>query len=438
MTPRTLAEHICEQLRTAGHQAFLVGGCVRDILLGREPADYDVATDATPDRVVEIFPDSLTVGAKFGVVIVPGEGAEVEVATFRSETGYADGRHPDVVMFAQTPEEDVRRRDFTINALLMDPRTGGVLDFVGGRADLNAGIIRAIGDPVTRFREDRLRMARAARFAARLGYRIEAATLTAIQQEAPAIVQVSPQRLRDECSRILTEGAAQRGFELLDESGLLAFILPEVARMKGVQQPPQFHPEGDVWLHTLLLLAGLDAGVSVTLAWGAMLHDVGKPPTFSPPQGPEGRIRFDGHAEVGTVIARAICEKLRFSNEDTEQILSLVAQHMKFKDVQAMRESTLKRFVRQPGFEEHMELNRLDCLASNGNLEGYEFVRAFIKATPPEQVRPIRLVTGDDLKAMGLPPGPRYRKILQAVEDAQLEGTVHSKESALEMARNMI
>ena len=438
MTPRTLADHICERLRAAGYQGYLVGGCVRDILLGREPADYDVATDATPDRVVEIFPGSLTVGAKFGVVIVPREGAEVEVATFRSETGYADGRHPDAVVFAQTPEEDVRRRDFTINALLMDPRNGEILDFVGGRADLNAGIIRAIGDPDTRFREDRLRMARAARFAARLGYRIEAATLTAIQRQAAAIVQVSPQRLRDECSRILTEGAAQKGFELLDETGLLAFILPEVARMKGVQQPPQFHPEGDVWVHTLLLLAGLNPGASVTLAWGALLHDVGKPPTFAPPQGPEGRIRFDGHAEVGTVIARAVCERLRFSNEDTEQIAVLVAQHMKFKDVQAMRESTLKRFVRQPGFEEHMELNRLDCLASNGNLESYEFVRAFIEATPPEQVRPIRLVTGDDLKGMGLPPGPKYREILQAVEDAQLEGKLTTRDEALKMAKILL
>jgi poly(A) polymerase len=442
MNPRSLADHICERLRGAGYQAYLVGGCVRDLLLKRDPADYDVATDATPDRVVEIFPGSLTVGAKFGVVIVPDEapdkGAEVEVATFRSEAGYADGRHPDEVVFAKTPEEDVRRRDFTINALLMDPRSDEVLDFVGGRADLDAGIIRAIGDPGTRFCEDRLRMARAARFAARLGYRIEAATLAAIQREAPAIVQVSPQRLRDECSRILTEGAAQRGFELLDETGLLAFILPEVARMKGVQQPPQFHPEGDVWIHTLLLLAGLGPGASVTLAWAALLHDVGKPPTFAPPQGPEGRIRFDGHAEVGTVIARAICERLRFSNEDTEQILSLVAQHMKFKDVQAMRESTLKRFVRQPGFEEHMELNRLDCLASNGNLENYEFVRAFIAATPPEQVRPIRLVTGNDLKAMGLAPGPKYREILQAVEDAQLEGTLQSREQALLMASGLI
>jgi poly(A) polymerase len=438
MTPRALANHICERLRDAGYQAYLVGGCVRDLLLNREPADYDVATDATPDRVVEIFPGSLTVGAKFGVVIVPGEDAEVEVATFRSETGYADGRHPDEVVFARTPEEDVRRRDFTINALLMDPRSGDVLDFVGGRADLSAGIIRAIGDPGARFREDKLRMARAARFAARLDYRIEPATFTAIQLEAPAIVQVSPQRLRDECSRILIEGAAQKGFELLDKTGLLAFILPEVARMKGVQQPPQFHPEGDVWVHTLLLLAGIGPGASVTLAWGALLHDVGKPPTFAPPQGPEGRIRFDGHAEVGTVMTRAICERLRFSNEDTEQVASLVAQHMKFKDVQAMRESTLKRFVRQPGFEEHMELNRLDCVASNGNLESYEFVRAFIEATPLDQVRPIRLVNGNDLKAMGLLPGPKYREILQAVEDAQLDGTLKSREQALAMARGLV
>jgi poly(A) polymerase len=434
MNPRALANEICARLRARGYQAYLVGGCVRDLLLKREPGDYDVATNARPERVVELFPGSLTVGAQFGVVVVPDEESEVEVATFRSETGYADGRHPDQVIFAKTAEEDVRRRDFTINALLMDPSSGAILDYVGGRMDLDAGIIRAIGNPESRFREDRLRMVRAVRFAARFGYGIEEETFAAIKKEAAAIVQVSAERLRDELTRVLTEGGARRGFELLDETGLLVHILPEVARMKGVAQPPQFHPEGDVWVHTLMLLAGLPAGTSPTLAWGALLHDVGKPATFTPPAGPNDRIRFNGHVEVGVAIAREVCERLHFSNGDSDQILALVAQHMRFIDVKEMRPATLKRFVRQPNFEEHMQMHRLDCLASHGSLESYEFVRRFLESTPPEQVRPARLVTGDDLKEMGLAPGPRYREILQSIEDAQLEGRVENREQALKAA----
>ncbi len=290
MNARELAEHVCHTLRKAGHQAYLVGGCVRDILLGREPADYDVATDATPDRVQQLFPRSLAVGAQFGVIIVMEEGdgdggAQVEVATFRSDVGYSDGRHPDRVVYAKTPQEDVRRRDFTINALMLDPDTNAVLDFVGGRDDLSAGVIRAIGRAEERFREDKLRMARAVRFAARFGYAIEPATFEAIQKLAPEIRQVSAERIRDELTKLLTEGAARRGFELLDETGLLPELLPEISRMKGVEQPPQFHPEGDVWIHTLMMLEGLPAGCPVTLAWGVLLHDVGKPPTFTPPVG---------------------------------------------------------------------------------------------------------------------------------------------------------
>jgi poly(A) polymerase len=437
MTPRALAESVCQRLAAVGYQAYLVGGCVRDLLLGREPADYDVATNATPDRVVDVFPDSLTVGAQFGVVIVTAEDAEVHVATFRSETSYSDGRRPDKVIFAASAEEDARRRDFTINALFMVPESREVLDYTGGRADLDARIIRAIGDPARRFHEDHLRMARAVRFAARLEYAIEARTFEAIQREAVAITTVSPERLRDECTRILTEGSAARGFELLDSIGLLLHILPEISRMKGVQQPPQFHPEGDVWTHTLLLLSQLLPGASTTLAWGALLHDVGKPPTFAPPASPAGRIRFDGHAEMGAVMARAICERFRFSSSDTEQIVALVSQHMRFKDVAAMRPATLKRFVRQSMFEEHLELNRIDCLASNGNLESHQFVANFIANTPMEQVRPARLVTGDDLKAMGLPTGPKYREVLQQIEDAQLEGRITTRGEALELAAEL-
>jgi len=430
MNARELAESVCRTLRGAGHQAYLVGGCVRDILLDREPADYDVATDATPDRVQALFPQSLAVGAQFGVVIVTDGAEQVEVATFRSDVGYSDGRHPDRVVFASSVREDVQRRDFTINALLLDPETNEVLDYVGGRDDLQAGIIRAIGQPAERFREDKLRMIRAVRFAARFHYAIEAATFSAIVKLAPDICQVSAERIREELTKILTEGAARRGFELLDETRLLPEILPEVARMKGVEQPPQFHPEGDVWTHTLMMLNQLQAGSSPTLAWGVLLHDVGKPPTFTPPSGPDGRIRFDQHVEVGTRIAEAICRRLRFSNDDTEQIAALVANHLRFKDVGQMRLSTLKRFVRLNRFEEHLELHRLDCLSSHRNLEAYEFVRRFLAETPPEQVRPPRLLTGDDLVGMGFLPGPSFKEILDAVEEAQLNGKLRTHEEA--------
>jgi len=438
MTPRELAGKICRTLGEAGHQAYLVGGCVRDLILGCEPADYDVTTDATPERVQDLFPGSVAVGAKFGVVIVVEDSAQVEVATFRSDVGYSDGRHPDRVVFSKRAEEDVQRRDFTTNGLLMDPASGEVLDFVGGRADIQAKLIRAIGEPGLRFAEDKLRMARAVRFAARFGYEIEPATFRAIREHAGEIQVVSAERLRDELTKLLTEGAARRGFELLDAAGLLEHVLPEIARLKGVEQPPQFHPEGDVWTHTLLMLEGLKLACLPALAWGVLLHDVGKPPTFMPPAGPGERIRFDGHVEVGARMAEAICRRLRFSNDDTEQVMALVANHLRFKDVPQMRPATLKRFVRLPRFEEHLELHRLDCLASHRMLENYEFVQRFLRETPPEQVSPPRFVTGDDLLEMGLPPGPRYREILQAVEDAQLDGRVKSREEALSLVRNEI
>ena len=431
MQPRELAEKICRTLREAGRQAYLVGGCVRDLVLGREPDDYDVATDATPDRVQELFPSSIGVGAQFGVIIVAEDSAQVEVATFRSDIGYSDGRHPDNVVYASSPREDVLRRDFTINGLLMDPATGEVLDYVGGQEDLRAGIIRAIGEPAQRFTEDKLRMVRAVRFAARFRYGIEGATFAAIRKLAGSVSQVSAERLRDELTKLLTEGAVRRGFELLDEAGLLEAVLPEIARMKGVEQPPQFHPEGDVWIHTRLMLEGLARGCSPTLAWGVLLHDVGKPPTFAPPAGPGERIRFDGHVEIGARMAEEICRRLRFSNDDTAQIAALVANHLRFKDAERMKASTLKKFVRLLRFEEHLELHRLDCLASHGNLDSYEYVRKFLSETPPEEVRPPRLITGEDLKAMGLQPGPLFRELLGAVEDAQLEGKLRSREEAL-------
>ncbi|HTZ48984.1 MAG TPA: CCA tRNA nucleotidyltransferase [Verrucomicrobiae bacterium] len=430
MHPRELANSICDTLQQNGYQAYLVGGCVRDLLLGREPADYDVATDAVPEQVLRMFPESLKVGAEFGVVLVTQNGHKVEVATFRRDVGYSDGRHPDEVVFTTTIQQDVSRRDFTINGLAMRHDNGEVLDYVGGRDDLQAHLIRAIGNPELRFTEDKLRMLRAVRFAARFGYTIEPNTLAAIQKHAREIHAVSAERIHEELSKLLTEGAARRGFELLDESGLLPQLLPEVSDLKGVPQPPEFHPEGDVWIHTRLMLEKLPRDAPRTLAWGVLLHDVGKPPTFRPASVTGDRIRFDDHVDVGVHITEEIAKRLKFSNYDAEQIEALVANHMKFKDVAQMRQSTLKRFVRQPRFDEHLELHRLDCLASHGNLDAYYMVQDFLSHTPPAQVRPTRLLTGDDLNEMGYAPGPDYKTILGALEDAQLEGFLSTKPEA--------
>ncbi len=448
---KDFATSIVQTLRQRGFQAYLVGGCVRDLLLGREPKDYDVATNATPEQVMGIFPETYAVGAQFGVVLVPApesdtaradseDGASksraVEVATFRSDIGYSDGRHPDEVRFSGDPREDVARRDFTINGMLLDPLgaqpPGEVLDYVGGRKDLEAGIIRAIGDPERRFGEDKLRMLRAVRFAARFDYAIEPATFAAMQKLAEQIAVVSHERVRDELTRMLAEGHARRAFLLLDAGGLLKHVLPEISAMKGVAQPAEFHPEGDVFVHTLLLLDNLPTPCPLTLAWGALLHDVGKPPTFR--VAPD-RIRFDSHVEVGVKMAEEICRRLRFSNDDTEQILALVDNHMRFGHVARMKESTLKKFLRMPAFDEHLALHRADCLASHRNLSTYEFIRQKRAEIPPEKMRPSPLVTGDDLIAVGHIPGPRFREILSAVEDAQLEGRLPSRGAALEFVR---
>jgi poly(A) polymerase len=435
MPSRELANSVCDTLQSRSYQAFLVGGCVRDLLLGREPADYDVSTDATPQEVQRLFPASLAVGAQFGVVLVRQGSEKVEVATFRKDVGYSDGRHPDQVIYTTTAKEDVSRRDFTLNGLLMRHDTNEVLDYVGGQADLFAGIIRAIGEPDRRFTEDKLRMLRAIRFAARFDYVIEPVTFAAIRAHAAEIRFVSAERIQEELSKILTEGAARRGFELLDDTGLLQQLLPEITGLKGVAQPAEFHPEGDVWIHTLLMLQGLPAGVSRNLAWGVLLHDVGKPATFRPASVTGDRIRFDGHVDVGVQLAGNICKRLKLSNEDTEQVQALIANHMKFKDVGQMRQSTLKRFVRLPHFDEHLELHRLDCLSSNGRLDAYNFIREFVASTPPEQVRPARLLTGDDLSEMGYVPGPEFQTILRSMEDAQLEGTLRTREEAKDFVR---
>jgi poly(A) polymerase len=432
------AANIVTRLRAAGYDAYFVGGCVRDLLLGRQPKDFDVATSAPPDRVLNLFEKTFAVGAHFGVVLVCTEFSEkeeivTEVATFRSDGAYSDGRRPDAVRFSQSAEEDVQRRDFTINGMMMDPESGTLLDLVGGRQDLEAGLIRAIGSPTQRFTEDKLRMLRAVRFAARFAFALEPATALAISKLAAEIDQVSHERVRDELTRMLTEAHANRAFELLDSTSLLAQVLPEVARMKGVQQPPQYHPEGDVWVHTKLLLAGLPAGCPPALAWGALLHDVGKPPTFR--IAPD-RIRFDGHVEAGVRIAEEICRRLRFANHETEQILSLIANHMRFADVQKMKESTLKRFFRLNEFEQHLALHKLDCLASHGSLALYDFARERFSSLPQEEVRPPLLLSGKDLIAAGYKPSPQFKEMLADAEDAQLEGRIRTTSEALQLIRD--
>lgn len=434
------ATRIVERLHASGHTAYFAGGCVRDLLLGREPSDFDVATSATPDVVLEMFPRTFAVGAHFGVVLVADshEDAEIltEVATFRSDGAYSDGRRPDSVRYTESAEQDVLRRDFTINGMLLDPERiaasgdifAAVLDFVGGMNDLRAGVLRAIGDPALRFAEDKLRMLRAVRFAARFAFSIEDSTSRAIRAMAGEIGQVSQERVRDELTRMLTEGAARRAFELLESTGLLREVLPEVQRMRGVEQPPQYHPEGDVWTHTLMLLEQLPAGCAATLAWGALLHDIGKPATFR--IAPD-RIRFDGHVEVGVRMAEEICRRLRMSNSDTEQIVALVANHMRFADVEKMRDSTLKRFFRLDRFDEHLALHRMDCLASHRDLSLYDFAKQRYESAEPEQIRPALLVTGEDLIALGYRPGPDFRAMLATVEDAQLEGNLHTRDEAV-------
>ncbi|WP_047492598.1 CCA tRNA nucleotidyltransferase [Terriglobus sp. TAA 43] len=447
------ALHIVEELRDRGFQAYFAGGCVRDLLMGIAPKDYDVATNARPETVMMGFDRTFSVGAHFGVVIVcsanKGEGCEVqtEVATFRCDGEYVDGRRPVDVEYAEKPEDDVQRRDFTINGMLLDPIgltedniKEKLLDFVNGQQDLHAGIVRAIGDPQKRFEEDKLRMLRAVRFTARFDFTIEEQTMRAIQQQAATITQVSNERIRDELTKMLIEGHAKRAFELLDETGLLQHVLPEVAAMKGVEQPPEYHPEGDVWIHTLMLLDQLPANVKGTLAWGALLHDVGKPPTFHAPDpaDPKPRIRFNGHAEVGATMTRAIMNRLRFSSADIDQVVSLVANHMRFGDVKHMKQSTLKRFFRLNDFPEHLALHKLDVTSSHNLLDLYRYAKEEFEKAPEEIYKPTLLLTGRDLIDAGLKPGPRFKQLLQDLEDAQLEGTIHTREEAINLLRDLL
>ena len=430
MTAQELASEIVHRLRGLGHEAYLAGGCVRDMFLGTTPRDYDVATDALSEQIKARFPDSVAVGAKFGVVLVRSGSAQVEVATFRREHDYLDGRRPESVSFTRSAKEDAQRRDFTINGLLFDPVEEKYHDYTGGRKDLESRLIRAIGSPAERLAEDKLRMLRAVRFAARLGFDIESKTMEAIRAHREEIGEISAERIRDEMNRILTEGGARRGFELLDETGLLSAILPEVGAMKGVPQAPEFHPEGDVWTHTLLMLEQLE-NPSVTLALGVLLHDVGKPATIRFAE----RIRFDGHVEEGARLTVQALERLRYSRAEIEQVTALVQHHMRFGHVTQMRESKLKKFLRLPDFGEHLEIHRLDCLSSHRNLANYDFVRGKQAELPTEELRPPRLATGEDLIAAGYKPGPAFKKILTELEEAQLEGTVTTKDEAMAWVR---
>lgn len=429
MSNEGIARRIVERLRAAGFVAYFAGGCVRDRLLGKEAHDIDIATDARPDDVMRLFDRTVAVGAHFGVVVVLKEGRPFEVATFRSDGAYLDGRRPEDVTFT-TPQGDASRRDFTINGLFFDPIGGDVLDFVGGREDLENRIVRAIGDPVMRFTEDKLRILRGVRFATTLGFEIEPATWAAIRSLAPEISVVSVERIREELVKIFVSPGRARGLDLLDASGLLNLLLPEVSAMKGCDQPPEFHPEGDVFVHTRGMLDLLTGEPSPALAFAVLLHDVGKPPCRS--VDPNGRIRFNGHEHVGARMAETILRRLRFPNAVIQDCCEMVRYHMAFKDAPQMRTSKLRRFMARPTFSEEMELHRVDCLGSHGSLDIHDFLRNKGDEFASEPLVPPRILTGADLISLGWKPGPAFREALDAVQNLQLEGTLTNREQAIE------
>lgn len=426
MEKRQIAEKIVSTLRKAGFEAYFAGGCVRDSLRGETPKDFDIATNAKPEVTQSLFPKTVPVGVQFGVVLVVEEGVSFEVATFRHETGYEDGRRPTQVAFTDL-EEDAKRRDFTVNGLYFDPSTKKVIDFVSGERDIKAKIIQTIGNADDRFLEDHLRMMRAVRFSVQLGFEIEKNTLASVKKHHALIQKVSMERIREELTKILTSPEPARGIRLLDSTGLLNYILPEMEIMKGVEQPMEYHPEGDVFIHTLMLVEGLK-NAPIELAMGCLLHDVAKPATFVRAA---DRIRFHGHDTIGAEMSEKICKRLTYSNDQTQLICELVREHLRFKDAFNMRTSTLKRFLSLPRFDLHLELHRLDCMASHKKLEAYDFCKQkyeeFLKLPPP----PLKLINGEDLISFGFKPGPEFSKILRKVEDAILEGTVKNREEAL-------
>lgn len=431
---REKAISVVLRLREQGYAAFFAGGSVRDMLLGKAPQDFDITTDARPEEVRKLFPNTVPVGAQFGVILVIVDDEPFEVASFRHDGPYLDGRHPSAVRYGSL-EEDVQRRDFTINGMIYDPVDDRVIDLVGGREDLAQRRIRAIGVPARRFQEDRLRMIRAVRFAAALDFTIDEATFAAIEQLAPSVTDIAWERIGDEITRILTEGAARKGFELLDRSGLLRILLPEIDALKGVWQSPDYHPEGDVFTHTMLLLGHLHAP-SESLAYGCLLHDVAKPLCFRR----EGeRVTFYGHTEKGAAMAEEILKRLKRSRVVRERVSYLVRDHLRLVQAPKMRLSTLKRFLREEGIEELLELARIDALSSNGDLRYYDFCREQLRQLAGEQIRPPPLIRGGDLIELGLTPGPLFREILRQVEDQQLGGELRSREAALDwVGRNFL
>jgi poly(A) polymerase len=428
------AINIVKRLREAGHVAYFNGGCVRDMVRGVEPQDIDIATSATPEQVQALFAKTVPVGAAFGVVLVLEGGHQFEVATFRSDEAYVDGRRPTSVRYG-SPEEDARRRDFTINGLFYDPIADQIIDFVGGRADIERKLVRTIGEPRDRFTEDKLRLLRCVRFAANLGYEIEPATFDAVKEMATQIHVVSAERIRDELVKIFTRANAGRGLELLDASGLMREILPEISATKGVEQPAEFHPEGDVFKHTRLMLDTLPVNPSMVLAFAVLLHDVGKPPTFV--RAPD-RIRFNEHDRIGAEMTETILRRLRFSNNEIEKVVLCVREHMKFQFVKEMRPAKLKRLMARETFPDELELHRIDCASSHRNLENYEFLKTKATEMPPEVLRPQPLLTGHDLLALGLKPGPLVGQILHEVEELQLEERLKTREEALEFAKTRV
>lgn len=425
LTLREKAVSLVKTLRKAGYEAYWAGGSVRDLIMGTEPDDYDIATNAQPEEVMKLFKNTIPVGVAFGVVRVRLDDDEFEVAAFRSDGRYIDGRHPETVTFSDA-REDAKRRDFTINGMFYDPEEGIVIDYVEGQADIKKGVIRAIGDAGKRFEEDRLRMIRAVRFSARFGFPIEPETEKALRRFVEKIPSISGERIRDELEKMLCGPKPADSMRLLHQTGIMKVILPEVVAMDGVEQPPQFHPEGDVLTHTFLLMENFRKP-SFELALAALLHDIGKPPTFTV----SDRIRFNNHCEVGELMSREICRRLRLSSDQTRLVGELVRDHLRFKDVKQMRMSTLKRFLRRKTFSEHLELHRIDCLACHGDLSLWEFCKDRLAGMGPEEVRPVRVLTGHDLIERGYSPGPLFSEILRAVEDAQLEGTILTRDQAL-------
>ena len=466
---RKIAKRIVHRLQKTGFLAFFVGGCVRDFLMKIQPRDYDIATSAQPNEVMQLFSETIDIGEKFGVIQVMEGEQSFAVATFRSDGNYDDGRHPTEVRYSLDPKLDVQRRDFTINGLYYDPLTQNLFDFVGGQQDIQSQIIRTIGSPEERFKEDKLRLIRAIRFSAQFGYALETKTRSAILKQAPNIIEVSPERIHDELVKILTEGYSELAINALNENRLLAHILPDVAALRGIEQPPQFHPEGDVWTHTMKLLKLMDQtkisrGIikssgrlvsnsnvvkntvqktelkkieispypSMTLAMATLLHDIGKPKTYEK----KDRIRFNGHAKLGAEMALEICQQLRFSKRQQKLITELIRDHLKFKDLAQMRPSTLRRFLGQEGFSEHLELHRLDCLGSHGNLDNWKLANHSLSNLQPEEIHPPVLLTGKDLIEMGYLPGPVFKEILNSLKNAQFENELKTSQQAKQWVLN--